>query len=226
VNLGGAASALHHRRQIAEHTNSRSHTRCRSSFAALDRRPCSQFARFLRSSRSAWLRPGTACLSAWIEQRSGKQRSPSPRASRRPARAQSVRARAQEVHPLIFNIPRRCSSRRPLVIEPRLQVPSPVLPRCAVIAAPRGAAVSRSICQSHAAPSSTGRNPKAADEGDPVRQGRAAIRRGLIEERSLEGGPEAPPTLWTRRTSSHDGNPPILACAPRRGVQARGGGRP
>jgi hypothetical protein len=48
------------------------------------------------TGRSAWLPLGRACLSAWIEPRSGEQRS---------ARAQSVRARAQEVQLSFLTIP-------------------------------------------------------------------------------------------------------------------------
>src|SRR5262249_21661707 len=50
------------------------------------------------TGRSAWLLLGRACLSAWIEHRSEEQRSPSPGPRRAPARARSVRPRAQEVH--------------------------------------------------------------------------------------------------------------------------------
>src|SRR5262249_13067562 len=42
------------------------------------------------SARSAWPHPGKACPSAWIEHRSGERQGA-------PARAQSVRALAQEV---------------------------------------------------------------------------------------------------------------------------------
>jgi|SRR5262245_35640932 len=49
------------------------------------------------SARSAWLLLGRACLSAWIEHRSGEQRSPQPMPQGESARAQLVHARAQVV---------------------------------------------------------------------------------------------------------------------------------
>src|SRR5262249_51087826 len=57
------------------------------------------------TGRSAWLPLGRACLSAWIAHRSGEQRSPYPGPQGAPARAQSVRARAQEVHRSFSPIP-------------------------------------------------------------------------------------------------------------------------
>src|SRR5262245_55690950 len=62
------------------------------------------------TGRSAWLPLGRACLSAWIEHRSGEQ----PQGA--PARAQSVRARAQEVHRSFLTIPAPSLLRRPRVL--------------------------------------------------------------------------------------------------------------
>jgi hypothetical protein len=67
------------------------------------------------SGRLAWLPLGRACLSAWIEHRSGEQRSPPPGPQGAPERAQSVRARAQEVHRSFLTVPRRRSLASPAV---------------------------------------------------------------------------------------------------------------
>src|SRR5262249_26188443 len=61
------------------------------------------------TGRSAWLPLGRACLSPWIEHRSGERRSPYPGPQGAPARAQWVRARAQRFHRSFLPAPRRRS---------------------------------------------------------------------------------------------------------------------
>src|SRR5262249_29943813 len=79
------------------------------------------------TGRSAWLPLGRACLSAWIEPRSGEQRSPYPGPQGAPARAQLVPARAQWVHCSFSTIPPPSLLRLPLVLGPLCA--SPVLVR-------------------------------------------------------------------------------------------------
>src|SRR5262249_26805642 len=67
------------------------------------------------TGRSAWLPLGRAWLSAWIEHRSGEQRSPYPGRQGEPARAQSVRAGGQEFHRSFLTIAPPSLARRPLV---------------------------------------------------------------------------------------------------------------
>src|SRR5262249_40127457 len=70
------------------------------------------------TGRSAWLPLGRACLSAWIEHRSGEQRSPYPGPQAAPARAQPVRARAQALHRSSLTTP------PPSLLPPRLPLAS------------------------------------------------------------------------------------------------------